>query len=204
MLRKTTAFLLTLILLFTAAGACADTVTALAMEPYLESNTGYACRARLHDYDPETNMLEIELVVPEVFAKEDIEGLWEGDSIWAEGREVAIQTISRAEGEVLLNENTEDEVFLTEDLQGYYRTTDPVSADYYCLELARIELPVPEHLVLLDANDPEAGDLPKVYGAQEFIAQKTQDPEFCRDDVYVVLDGNGELAVIYRYYTPWG
>ena len=145
MFRKTMALLLSLVLLCAAAGACADTVTALAMEPYLESDTGYACRARLHDYDPETNMLEIELVVPEVFAKEDAEGLREGDSIWAKGREVAIQTISRVESEILLNEDTEDEIFLTEDLQGNYRTTDPVTTDYYCLELARIELPVPEH-----------------------------------------------------------
>ena len=204
MFRKTMAFLLSLTLLCGAAGAFADTVTALAAEPYLESNTGYACRARIHDYDPETNMLEIELVVPETFAQEDIESLQAGDSIWADGREVAIRTVTRAEAECMLNENTEDEIFLTQDLQGNYRTTNPVTWDSVCLELARIELPVPEHLVLLDANDPEAGDLPKVYGAREFIALKTQDPEFCRDDVYVVLDGNGELAVIYRYYTPWG
>ena len=204
-MKKAAAALAALLLLLAVSTAAAQTVTAMATVPYMETWASWACRARILGYDSETDTLDVQLVIPEIFSREDAESLQPGDGIYTEGREVQIVSVEVSEyGDILLNEGTENPVRLAEDLQGNYRTTDPVSADYYCQELARIELPVPEHLVLLDANDPEAGDLPRVYGAQEFIAQKTQDPEFCRDDVYVVLDGNGELAVIYRYYTPWG
>ncbi len=204
MFRKLAAVLFALLLLFTAAGALAQTtVTALAVEPYTEMETAFSCRARITDCNPETGVLGIELIVPEIFLREDIENLHAGDAIWSGSREIPVDTIVRAESEVILNGDTEDQVWLTEDLQGNYRTTDPVTGDSVYIEIGRIEAAVTDRMLLLDANDPEAGDLPKVYTAQEFIAKKTQDPDFCAQDVYIVMGENRELAVIYRYYTPW-
>jgi len=205
MFRKAAALLLALILMIPAAGAFAQTtVTALAVEPYTEMQSAFSCRARILEFDPVTGMLGIELIVPEIFSREDIENLHAGDAIWSGTREISVDTITRMETDVMINADTEDQVYLTEDLQGNYRTTDPASGDYIYMELGRIERAVTDRMLLLDANDPEtAGDLPVVYTAEEFTAKKTQDPEFCADSVYVVMDGNGGLAAIYRYYTPW-
>ena len=204
MIRKTAALLSALVLLFTAAGAPAETtVTALAVEPYAEMKTAYSCRARITGWNPETGMLRIELIVPEVFPREDIENLHAGDAIWCGDREIPVDTVAKLETGYLLNAETEDEVWLEEDLEGNYRTADPASGDYIYIEIGSIEAAVTDRMLLLDANDPEAGDLPKVFTAQEFIAKITEDPDFCARDIYVVMDGKGELSVIYRYYTPW-
>ena len=46
---------------------------------------------------------------------------------------------------------------------------------------------------------------PTVHSAAEFLAMKddTADPGFDVNNVIAVLDENGDLAVIERYYVPW-
>ena len=93
-----------------------------------------------------------------------------------------------------------------EDPDGNYR---PVAyEDYIWLEMARIEVPVTEKLIFLDRIDPSSGEIlsvPTVHNAGEFLDMKkdADDPGFEANNVYVVFDENGDLAVIERFYVPW-
>ena len=80
-MRKKFFSLLTAVLLLAASGASARTITAMATEPYMEVYVSYSCRARIHDYDSETNMLEVELIVPEIFRGDEVKSLGVGDGI---------------------------------------------------------------------------------------------------------------------------
>lgn len=204
MMKKWIAFISVLMMLAACAGAGAETVTAMATEGYKEEYTSYACRALIKGYDPDTKALSVTLVIPEIFARADIDAMGEGDSIWTGGREVTVVTKEKDEdGEIILNKDRDDRVRLVEDEMGCYRSMLFEEDEYIWLEMDTLDLPVTDRLILLDANDPDGGDLPVVYGADDFIAKYTADPAFCSKDIYIVLDKNGELALIYHYYVPW-
>ena len=203
-------FVVLLLLVLAVSAASADTITAVASEPYMETYAKYACYARIHDYDSETGMLEVELIMPEIFDGEDVKGLQPGDAIYTGGQEVVIETITEEDGYIILNKGdypfSEGSVWLKADLDGNYRPMN--YEDYTWLEMARLEVPVTERLLLLDYIDPSSGlmlEKPTVHSAAEFLAMKddTADPGFDVNNVIAVLDENGDLAVIERYYVPW-
>lgn len=207
-MKKLIAILILLALAVSAASA--ETITAMATEPYMDEFVNYACHARIHDYDSETNMLEVELIIPEIFRRDDVLGLKPGDAIYTDGQEVQIQTVTEESGYIILNrgdyEFSEGSVWLAEDKDGNYRPVE--YEDYTWSEMARIEVPVTEKLLFLDTIDPSSGELlemPTVHNADEFLAMKdsADDPGFKANNVYVVFDENGDLAVICRYYVPW-
>ena len=129
-MKKLMAILLLLVLAISAATA--ETITAIASEPYMETYAKYACYARIHDYDSETNMLEVELIMPEIFDRDDVKGLKTGDAIYTGGQEITIGTIAEEDGYIILNkgdyEFSEGSVWLMEDSDGNYR---PVSYEDY-------------------------------------------------------------------------
>ena len=203
-------FVVLLLLVLAVSAASADTITAVASEPYMETYAKYACYARIHDYDSKTGMLEVELIMPEIFDGEDVKGLQPGDAIYTGGQEVVIETITEEDGYIILNKGdypfSEGSVWLKADLDGNYRPMN--YEDYTWLEMARLEVPVTERLLLLDYIDPSSGlmlEKPTVHSAAEFLAMKddTADPGFDVNNVIAVLDENGDLAVIERYYVPW-
>ena len=207
-MKKLIAILILLALAVSAASA--ETITAMANEPYMDEFVKYACHARIHDYDSETNMLEVELIIPEIFSREDVLSLKPGDAIYTDGHEVEIQTVTEEYGYIILNkgdyEFSEGSVWLREDTDGNFRPVE--YEDYIWSEMARIEVPVTENLLFLDMIDPSSGEIlemPTVHNADEFLAMKdsTVDPGFKVNNVYVVFDENGDLAVICRYYVPW-
>ena len=196
------------------APAAADTVTAMATEPYMETYAVYACHARILRYDDTDGMLEIGLMFPEIFSREDIVNLTPGDAIYTGGREVAVRTVDADEdGTIVLNcgENgayAEDEVLLNEDTGGNYRTVSYVTGAYIMNEADRISVPVRENMLFLDMNDPESDtdgmpDLPAVHTAEEFLELFKENGPEDFSNLYVVFDINGEPAVVYRLYTPW-
>ncbi len=201
-MKNAAAFLAAFILLFTVSSAAAQTVTAMATVTYTESYASRVFRA-IPGYDRETGILDVRLVIPEIFSREDAESLQSGDGIITEGREVRILSVERSGyGDILLNEGMENPVRLAEDLQSNYRTMRQEEEECIYIEMDRLQLPVTGSLLLLDMNDPEAIDVPVVYSVEKFIRMKTEDPDFCAVSVYVVPDENGSLAVIYRLYMP--
>ena len=214
-MRKLFALILTLaVLQVPAFPASAETVTAMATEPYMETYAAYACYAKILRYDNRSNMLEIALMIPEIFRRDDIRNLAPGDAIYTGGREVAVKTVNTEEdGTFLLNrsengEYSETEVRLYEDEGGNYRTVSYITGTDIMNEADRIRIPVKEDLVFLDMNDPEGRsyampDLPAVHTAAEFLEIYSGEGPESFSDLYVVFDADGELAVVYRLYTPW-
>lgn len=212
-MKKCFACLLAALLLFSAASA--QTITAMATEPYMETYALYMCYARIHDYDSKTNMLEVELITPEVFDKEEVENLSVGDGIFTDGQEVVISAIENVDGYIVINRGdypfSDDSVWLAPDFSGNYRSI--CYDDITWMEMARIEIPVTDDLLLLDMIDPETGEpleRAAVHSAAEFLRIKADEengssggPGFCTNNVMVVFGKDGQLSIIQRYYVPW-
>ncbi|MBR5109663.1 MAG: hypothetical protein IK099_05665 [Clostridia bacterium] len=192
------------------AGIFGKTISPITVVPSAEDFSLCASYARLHDYDPDTNMLEIELIAPEVFERKDVESLSVGDSIVTGGQTVLISSISQEYGYIILNQGdfefSDESVWLTEDTDGNYRPV--IYEDFVWTEVARIELPITDKLLFLDLIVPESGEMletPTVHPASEFkqFLAKEDDPGFTANNTMVAFDQDGALAIVERFYVPW-
>ena len=192
--------------------ASAETcITAMAIEinpEHLEMTSSYA---RIRGYDPEKNVLRVELIVPERFAYQEVDALQPGDSIYTNGQEVLIRTITKHWSDTELNEGGEDAVYLAGDQDGNYRPLD--GDDFVWLSVAEIECPVTDSLLFLDYIDESDGgmlELPVVHTAGELTAHIVEEGAenaftvgFTANNVYVVFDEEGRLCTVHRFYVPW-
>lgn len=159
-------------------------------------------------YNEADNTLTVELIAPEVFDYADVYALKEGDSIYTNGREVVIESLAWDDWKEILWINDGD-VCLIKDLDGDYRTEN--SNDHVWHVMARLECLVKEHLLLMDYVDETSGgmlELPRIFTAEETIAKAQAEQaadynQLAINNVYVVFDGEGNLAVIHRFYVPW-
>ena len=94
-----------------------------------------------------------------------------------------------------------------------YLTQERPEDEFFWNSVAVIECPVTEDLLLLDFVDDNSGEgvaLPRVLTAGELtekmLAEQVSDEYhigFAIENVYVVFDGEGQLASIHRYYVTW-
>ena len=207
------AFLLILSLLCSAASA--EVITALATEvnpEHLEKTSSYA---RILGYNEKENTLTVQLIVPEIFSQEDVEALKVGDSIYTGGQEVTIETIEKVDhwGDYIRINDGSVNLSRRADGSGNFAAVSEWDDAYTWLELAEIECPVQDSLLFLDYINDETGnplELPVVHTAMELTARLTEEDAseafvvgFTADNVYVVFDGEGNLAPIHRFYVPW-
>ena len=205
------AFLLILSLILCSA-ASAEVITALAIEVNPEHLEKTASYARILGYNEESNTLTVELIAPEVFDGEDVLSLKPGDGIYTGGREVTIQSISYDDewcDTVFIND---DELMLIQDRSGNY-TMMAEEEDCVWNAFAQIECPVQSSLLFLDYIDHETGNalaLPVVRTVDELTAElravgpaEAYTVGLSTNNVYVVFDGEGNLATIQRFYVPW-
>ena len=204
--------LVILSVLLLAATAYADTITGLAIDIDPEHLESCAVYVRVTAYHEETDSVSIEIIVPEKFDANDIDRLSVGDSIFTNGEEIMIESITEGYhvgGLIILNEDT-DPVWLTEDDQQNYRTIQS-DDDYVWLSVATLEIPVPDNVLFLDGVNPEDGgilDLPIVKNKDGLINVISEDKEYfysslALNNVYAVFNEAGKLSVIERYYVPW-
>lgn len=194
--------------LLLCSAAYADTLMPKRTEVYPDRLVKTASYARILGYNEAENTLTVELIAPEVFDYADVYALKAGDKIFANGMEVTIETLAWDDWKEILWINDGD-VCLIKNLDGDYRTEN--SNDHVWHVTARLECPVTEHLLLMDYVDETCGgmlELPRVFAVDETIAkvQAEQAAEYNRlavNNVYVVFDGEGDLAVIHRFYVPW-
>ena len=194
------------------AAADRNVVTALAAEVNPEVLISVSVNARITGYSADGNTLTVELLVPERFNPEDILNLKVGDAIYTQGQEIEIKTISEQYGYIVLNEGdyefSEGSVWLYEGLDMNYWIADFHDNSWLVLDTVRV--PVPDRLLFLDEIDPSSGETllqPAVHSGKEFLemleAEKKEGPGFEANNVSVVFDGDGDLALIRRYYVPW-
>lgn len=205
------ALILTYSLLFCSA-ASADVITALAIEVNPEHLEKTASYARILGYNAGQNTLTVELIAPEVFSGEDIAALQVGDSIYTGGQEIKIESITYDDewcSTVFINDG---ELLLFQDRTANY-TMMADEDDCVWNAIAVVECPVKETLLFLDFIDDSTGDpltLPIVHTARELTARLLEEDAsevytvgLSTNNVYVVFDGEGNLATIQRYYVPW-
>ena len=212
-MRKVLCLALCLCLPLAAGTAAADrtVVTALAADVNPDTLVSVAVDARIPEYDPASGLLTVELIVPEMYDPEDIQSLKPGDAIFTQGREVEIRTVSDDSGYIVLNAEDDEAgeaVWLYESIDMNYWIME--YDDHTWTSLGTVQVPVPEHLLFLDGIDPSSGEAlnsPSVHSGKEFLgilaAEDTEDSGFTANNVMVVFDGNGELALIQRNYVPW-
>jgi hypothetical protein len=193
-----------LLLMTTAASAEHTVVTALASEVNPEHLVSIAFDAKISGYD--NGSFTITILVPERYDPEDIRALQVGDAIYTEGREVKIQSISEDEGYLVLNAGAQDEVYLFESVDLNYWIMDV--NDNTWVELATMTVPAAEHMIFLDCIKPSTGEgllHPTVYNLDGFLKlmEAKDDPGFDIHNVEVMMDEDGKLAIIRRFYVPW-
>lgn len=76
------------------------------------------------------------------------------------------------------------------------------------LELATVTVPASDHFLFLDCINPSTGEgllHPTVYNLEGFLTlmNSADDPGFDIQNVEIVVDEDGELALIKRFYVPW-
>lgn len=168
-----------------------------------------SCYARILGYNELENTLTVELIAPEIFSLE-ILALQEGDSIYTGGKEVLIESIPPTDwcASILFNDG---DLFFFQERDLFYRME--TEDDYFWNVVASVECPVMENLLFLDYVNETSGDmleLPKVLTADELTAkllaeQASEDYHIglSANNACVVFDGDGDLAIIYRFYVPW-
>ncbi len=187
--------------------ASADVIYPIASSIDPEHLVKTACYARIAGYNESQNTLTVELRVPETFASDEAESLKPGDSICIGGEERVIESVlpTNLYNTLLFNEN-EKQILLHKEFGVYYLYA--VGDDYVWDVVAVIECPVTDTMLFLDYSAPEYEDnyvLPIVYTGRELAAlfTKEDDDALSKSNVYVVFDGEGNLATIQRYYVPW-
>ena len=194
-------------------GPTGKVITAVASEINPEHVASVAVDARITGYNAGENTLTVELLVPEKYDPEEVESLSIGDAIFTQGKEIVIETICDFYGYLVINDGeyefSEGSVWLYENSDGYYWISD--WDDNTWMTVASLTLPVRDTLIFLDWIVPSSGELlnmPTVHNAAEFLAMlagggEEYDPGFDINNVYVVFDDAGQLALIQRYYVPW-
>lgn len=208
------ALVLCLAVIFPFMTPCSHTenvVTAIAAQIDPENPRNISCYARILGYNKAGNTLTVELLIPEVFHRGEIRSLEPGDILYTNGAEIIVQTIEVNDeyGYVLINEGeyqyAPGSVTLHEDPYGNYSPEKYGHKTY--ITLAVLECPVRETLLFLDyisADTYDSTDLPSVSSAAEFInAVENNEPGLDIDNISVVFDNNGDLAVIQRFFVSW-
>ena len=190
-----------LLMITSAASAERTVVTALAAEINPDSLVSVAFDAKINSYTE--GIFSITILVPERYDPEEIQALQVGDAIFTEGREVEIKNLSKGIGSMILNAGTADEVFLFESIDCNYWITN--GSDNTWLELATVTVPASDHLIFLDSSTEETILHPTVYNAAGFVERMNaaDDSGFDIHNVEVVIDEEGKVAVIRRFYVSW-
>ena len=189
-------------LLLMMCSACADTITALAIEVNPDDLRLTASFARVLAYDADSGRLTVELTAPERFSGEEAEALAPGSGIYTGGREVTVRTLTAEGDSIVINADDPDSVWLRRSAD---RNWMPVKdGDYLWNTVAVLDLEIPQGLIFLDRTDPVSGTslfLPAVYGAAEFLeilSQEGPGSGFAADIVLIVFDRDGQPAAILR------
>ena len=201
--------LLALLVLIGSASAERTVVTALASEINPDNLVSVAFDAKINACDD--GVFNITILVPERYDPEEIKALKVGDGIFTEGREVEIRSITDQDGYIVLNADTEDEVCLYESIlyesidMNYWIADDN---DNTWVEFPSITVRASDHFIFLDGINPSTGESllhPTVYNMAGFLERmnSTDDSGFDIRNVEVVIDEDGKLAVIKRFYVPW-
>ena len=198
-----TVLLVLALILCTGAASAQKSATCVATDIDPENPAMQTVYVRFLSYNEADNTVTVELLTPEIFDKKEIEALEAGDTIFTGGKEVTITSVESDYGSVDFNMEGEA-ISLCETHDGNYIRLDD-NYDYVWLTVAIVELEIPETLLFLDDEDPQASGLPSAHDVNAFLeALKGENgPTLDRNNAIAVFDADGKLAVVKRFYVPW-
>ena len=147
--------------------------------------------------------LTFTLCEPETFSRDGIEALQKGDTVVAGGFPYEVYTVSREEGQVVVNsglEYTDTLVFRLQD-SGVYTAFTETDIPYWRDSVA-VEWLVSPDAVFLDWGDPEA-EIPLTCTIDELMDRVIDDSILLNpDNTEITFDEEGRLSVLLYRYSP--
>jgi len=151
------------------------------------------------------NTMTLTLYEPERFAPEAIAAVKVGDTIVTDGEEVAITSIDRDGPDYVFNQGTETEMLFCDG--GKYFEHSMENDNVPWIKIGSMDKEILEYYPILDWVDPKTGecyDEVVVYRGDK-LKELLKDPEgasFDVKNVHVLYDGNNEIQLIWRFYSP--
>ena len=209
-------FLLVLISALASNASAEKTVAPLPSDidpAHLENQSFYA---RILSYNADEHSLTVEILKQELYDEKDILSLQPGDIIVSAGQEIKIHSLKVWEDPYA--------IFINPDPHYDYAVMNLCAdrwGNYYIERYGQLawetiavkNFPVTDSLLFLDYITNTTGDameLPYVFSADRVIEilESTQNREqlvigLDIDNVYVTIDGEGNLATIHRHFVSW-
>ena len=158
------------------------------------------------DVEYKNGKLELTLFEPERFATDAIKALKAGDAILTDGEEVTIETIDQDGPDTIFNKGTASEMLFCDTDKGYMEHVEENDMVPW-IKLGTMEKEILEYYPILDWIDPITGETLQevtVYRGDK-LEQLLKDPQaigFSNKNVDIVYDGNNEISLMIRYYSP--
>lgn len=179
---------------------------------HLESQSFHA---RILDYHADTHSLTVEIVKREVYDAHEILALQPGDNIVSEEKKIKIDSLKVSEEPHVIQINPGP--YDTAELNLYMDRWGNYYEERYGRQawetVAIYNFPVTDSLLFLDYISNTTGDvleLPYVFSAERVIEilESAKNREIYTigldiDNVYVTIDGEGNLATIHRHFVSW-
>ena len=161
--------------------------------------------ARISDYNPDANTVEITVMHGFLLDPAEIEALQVGSTLMLGSQAITVETLEKTEdGDIIVN----DEISLRLYGENYHAY---IYEQEYTEELTSITAELPDGLTLLDEVDPATGEMAETAverSLDEFKAlltgsEDSMDPGFASDNVLVTFNAEGQPILVQRYYAPW-
>jgi len=188
---------------------CIDFLTDLDFIPVTEGQNevniaGQTFEARITGCNADTGMLTLELLDAVRLDEETVKSWAVGDTVTLGDITEQVETLEEDEYGLILN----DYIQVNRQEDGTYTISE------YERRITRVvktvDAPMAEGFVFMDGIDAETMAMveePSVHTAEEFLKvfaiDDGTDPGFDADNVRVTFDGEGAVAVVDRFYTPW-
>ena len=165
---------------------------------------GKSFTANITGFDAEAKTIDVSLLTPIVMTEWDAVKINEGDTIRIGTEDVQIGTLSYDGDDAVINE----EYYLRRNEDGLY---NPYLYESPVLEEVKtMTISVTDSLVFTEGIDPESGtpldEKKEMTGADLLTAleaAKNGAVGFDAQNVQITFNGQGEAAVIERFYAPW-
>ena len=188
---------------------CVDFLTDLDFIPVTDEGSGVEIAdqtfdARITGCNPETRVMTVELLEAVLLDEETVKAMAVGDTVALGDTLEQVETLEEDEYGLIIN----GEIRVVRQEDGTYAVSEYERS--FTRVVKTLDAPMAEGFVFLDGVDPETGAMleePATHTAEEFLQaiaiDDGSDPGFTADNVKVTFDGEGAVAVVDRYYTPW-
>jgi len=153
----------------------------------------------------DANTMTLTLYEPERFEPEAIKAVKAGDTIVTDGKEVAITSVDQDGPDIIFNKGTEDEMLFCDGGRYFEHVMEDDMVPW--IKLGSMDREILEYYPILDWVNPKTGEIydEVVIYRGDKLKELLQDKEaagFDSKNVHVLYDGNNNIQLIWRFYSP--